>query len=72
MKDTLITMTTKGSQRYKIITDLINKKINGTCAAQQLNLSIRQTKRLKVRVIKKGIKGIIHKSRGREGRTMKN
>ena len=62
----LITMTKKEAQRYDIIKNLINKKINGTQAAKQLNLSIRQTKRLKKEVKKEGIKGVIHKNRGRE------
>lgn len=58
-------MTPKESQRHKIITELINNKINGPCAAQKLNLSVRQAKRLKARVIKEGVKGIVHKNRGK-------
>ena len=59
-----ITMTNKEAKRYEIITNLINKKIDGTQASKQLNLSIRQTKRFKVK--KQGIKGIIHKNRGKK------
>ncbi len=59
-------MTKKESRRYDIIKDVINKKIDGTQASIKLNLSIRQTKRLKVRVKKYGIQGIIHRSRGKE------
>jgi transposase len=66
MRKKLITMTNKESRSYDIIKDLINKKINGTQASIKLNLSIRQTKRLKVRVKKYGIEGVIHKSRGKE------
>jgi hypothetical protein len=66
MRKKLISMTNKESRRYDIIKDLINKKINGTQASIKLNLSIRQTKRLKVRVKKYGIEGVIHKSRGKE------
>ena len=62
----LITMTKKESKRYDIIKNVINKKINGTQASIQLNLSIRQTKRLKARVKKYGVQGIIHRSRGKE------
>jgi hypothetical protein len=62
----LITMTKKESERYNIIQNLINKKIDGTQASKQLNLSIRQTKRLKAKVKKYGIQGIIHRSRGKE------
>ena len=62
----LITMTKKESKRYDIIKNVINKKIDGTQASIQLNLSIRQTKRLKARVKKYGVQGIIHRSRGKE------
>lgn len=60
-------MTNKESNRHAIITKLIASKINGTQAAKQLKLSIRQTKRLKASVIKNGIKGTIHKLRGKTG-----
>ena len=61
-----ITMTVKESKRYEIIKSLINKVIDGTEASKQISLSVRQTKRLKVRVKEKGMEGIIHKNRGRE------
>jgi Trp operon repressor len=48
----LITMTNKELSRYEIIKKLIRKEINGTEAAKQLNLSVRQVKRLKVKVKK--------------------
>ena len=67
MKNKNIVMASKEAKRYDIIKDLISQKINGTQAAKQLNLSVRQVKRLKRRVKKEGIKGVIHKSRGREG-----
>lgn len=60
-------MTNEEARRHKIINNLIHDKINGTQAAKQLNLSIRQTKRLKARVTKDGIKGIVHKLRGTDG-----
>lgn len=63
----LITMTIKETRRYEIIKDLIAKKIDGTEASKQLNLSIRQTKRLKASVKKLKIKGIIHGNRGKKG-----
>ncbi|KKP82857.1 MAG: Integrase core domain protein [Candidatus Moranbacteria bacterium GW2011_GWF1_35_5] len=62
-----IIMTNKESNRHVIIIKLIRKKINGTQAAKQLKLSIRQTKRLKASIIKNGIKGAIHKLRGKTG-----
>ena len=65
-KKKLIIMTQKDSIRYDIIRNLIDKKINGTEASKQLNLSIRQTKRLKSKIKIKGIEGIIHGNRGKE------
>lgn len=67
MEQDIITMTTKEAERLTIINNLIAKKINGTDAAKQLNLSVRQAKRLKAGVIKEGAKGIIHKLRGKDG-----
>jgi transposase len=63
----LIVMTQKELSRYDIIKRLIRKEINGSEAAKQMGLSIRQVKRIKARVIKEGPKGIIHRSRGRVG-----
>ena len=60
-----ITMTPKELSRYEVIKRLIEKEINGTEAAKQLNLSARQIKRLKARVGQEGVKGIIHASRGK-------
>jgi hypothetical protein len=62
-----IVMTNEEVKKHAIITKLIANKINGTQAAKQLNLSIRQTKRLKANVSKDGIQGIVHKLRGTTG-----
>lgn len=62
----LITMTERESRRYDIIKNLIDKKIDGSQASIKLSLSVRQVKRLKARVKKYGISGIIHRSRGKE------
>jgi hypothetical protein len=64
-KNQLITMTPKEAKRYGIIKNLLIKKIDGSEAAKQLHLSVRQTKRLKADVRRLGIKGIIHGNRGR-------
>jgi hypothetical protein len=64
-KNQLITMTPKEAKRYGIIKDLLTNKIDGTEAAKQINLSVRQTKRLKAEVRRLGVKGIIHHNRGR-------
>ena len=60
-----ITMTPKELSRYEVIKRLIKKEINGTEAAKQLFLSVRQVKNLKARVKTCGVKGIIHGSRGK-------
>jgi len=60
-------MTEKELERGGIIQSLINGKINGTEASKQIGLSLRQTKRLKVKVGKLGIQSLAHGSRGREG-----
>jgi len=59
-------MNQKESARYDIIKKLIDQKINGTEASIQINLSVRQTKRLKAMVKKYGLRGIIHGSRNKE------
>ncbi len=66
-QDQLITMTKQDARKYEIIKDLLAKKIDGSEAAKQLNLSVRQTKRLKAAVDKLGIRGVIHGNRGRVG-----
>lgn len=63
----LIIMTQKELLRYEIIKRLIKGEINGTEAAKQLCLSIRQVKNLKAAVRRNGIKGIIHGNRGKPG-----
>ena len=63
----IITMTQKELSRYEIIKRLIRKEINGTEAAKLMNLSVRQIRNIKSRVIKEGPKGVIHKNRGRIG-----
>ena len=65
MEPSTITMTSKEAERLTVINNLIAKKINGTDAAKQLHLSVRQTKRLKAEVINDGAKGIIHKLRNK-------
>ena len=58
-------MTQKDLGRYQVIKNLIAKLINGTDAAKQLSLSVRQVKRLKAGVMIDGAKGIIHRLRSR-------
>lgn len=67
MAQELIIMTPKELSRYEVIKRLIQKEINGTEAAKQLNLTVRQVKNLKAKVKKYGAKGIIHGGRGQSG-----
>ena len=64
MEQQLITMTQKELLRYDTIQNLIDGHINGTEAAKQIGLTIRQVKNIKAMVIQEGINGIIHKNRG--------
>lgn len=61
----LITMSAQELSRYEVIKKLIAKQINGTEAAAQLRLSVRQVKRLKAKVLQRGHQGIIHGNRGK-------
>lgn len=67
MTQETITMSKKELSRYEVIKRLIRKEINGTEAAKQLNLSVRQVKRIKAKIIKMGPKGVIHSGRGKQG-----
>jgi transposase len=58
-------MSQKEAFRYDTIQDLINGKINATVASKKLDLTTRHIRRMKKRVLKDGIKGIIHKNRGK-------
>ena len=60
-------MSEKELSRYDIIKNLIDGKINGTDASKQIGVSVRQVKRLKIRTIKYGADGLIHRSRGQTG-----
>lgn len=66
MTQKLISMTEKELSRYNAIKNLIAGQINGTDAAKQVGLSVRQVKRLKAKVVKNGAQGLIHGHRGRE------
>jgi len=61
---TFITMSAKEIDRFEVINKLIGKQIVASEAGEQLGLSIRQIKRLKKRVNKKGAQGLVHQGRG--------
>lgn len=58
-------MTTRETNRYEVIKDVLAKKIDGTQAAMLLNRSVRQIQRMKEAIHRLGIKGAIHGNRGR-------
>jgi len=62
-----LTMTIKELNRHSIISKLILRSLNGTHAAELLNLSVRHVKRLKAKVKEDGPKALIHASRGKPG-----
>ena len=66
MTQKLISMSEKEIERYNIINDLINKKIDSIDAAKQLAITTRHLRRLKVLVKKQGAKGLVNKMRGKE------
>ncbi len=66
MEHQLITMTHQEVSRYAVIKNLIAGRINGTAAAGQISLTVRQVKNIKAKVMKEGVKGVMHKSRGRQ------
>lgn len=60
-----ITMSQKEVKKYDIITKTINKELNSTKASKLLGLTPRQIRRLKAKVKKLGIKGLVHGNRGK-------
>lgn len=65
MAQEIISMTSKELSRCETINKLINNQMNGTNAAKQISLSVRQVKRLKAKVKQFGAKGLIHGNRGK-------
>lgn len=60
-------MSQREVDRHGIMKRVIDNEINGTEAAKLLKLSTRQVRRLKSAVVKSGVKGLIHGSRGKPG-----
>lgn len=61
----LVTMSTTEIDRLGVITKLDASELTAAEAAVQLNLSVRQVKRIKKRFKKQGAKGLIHRGRGK-------
>lgn len=58
-------MSAQEISQFGVITNLVNKQINGTEAAEQLRLTTRQVRRLKKRFNKDNPKSLMHRGRGR-------
>ena len=61
----IITMKQEELKRLCIIRQVLDKKLKQVEAADKINLSYRQTKRITQRVRDEGDKGIVHRSRGK-------
>jgi len=59
------TMSSKEADRIPVIERLLTGEIKAKHAARELNLSVRQIRRLKKRYKREGAAGLVHKSRGR-------
>lgn len=63
----LITMSAKEIDRFAVLSNLVDRRINGTEAAEQLHLSVRQVRRIKGCFDKNKPEAIANQSRGRTG-----
>lgn len=62
----IIHMSAKEAERITVMENLIAKKIKQKHAALQLNMSVRQIRRIKKKYKLHGAKGLVHLSRGKE------
>lgn len=62
MKEQKVVVTMKDIQRYKVLKDLIEKRIKGIEASQLLDLSYVHVSRLKRRLLKEGFLGLLRKA----------
>lgn len=61
-----IEMSTQEARKITIIEELLKGRFNNNQASQLLNLSVRQTQRLKKEAARNGVYGILHKRRGQK------
>lgn len=64
MAQELIKLSRRELSYHEVITRLIAGKLTNRQAAEELNLTIRQVQRLKLRVDDLGAQGLVHKNRG--------
>ena len=65
MQKGVLIETMNEANKFKLINDAISKRITQNQADECLNLSERQVRRLIKSVKKEGLKGVIHKARGK-------
>ncbi|HCB23254.1 hypothetical protein A3H81_03715 [Candidatus Daviesbacteria bacterium RIFCSPLOWO2_02_FULL_38_18] len=66
-----ITLTLKEKYRFKVISDLLKRKIVNRQTAGKLRLSVRHTQRVKVKVRILGRKAVIHGLKGKPSNRLK-
>lgn len=62
MKEQKVLVTMRDIQRYKVLKDVIEKRLKGFEAAQILNLSYVHISRLKARLLREGFIGLLRKT----------
>ena len=62
MKEQKVWVTMKDIQRYKLLKDIIDKRLKGTEAAQLLNLTPTHISRLKTRLLKRGFEVLLRRT----------
>jgi transposase len=64
MEQEIFKLSRRELSYHEVITRLVAGKLTNRQAAEELNLTIRQVQRLKLRVDKLGAQGLVHKNRG--------
>jgi len=67
MKGEKLLVTKKDIKRFKVLKNVIEKKLKGTQAAQLLGLSVVHVSRLKKRLLAAGFEGLGHVGSGMWG-----
>lgn len=69
--DEQITLTAKESYRFKVIFDLLQRKMVNRQAAAKLGLSVRHIQRVKAKVRVLGRKAVVHGLKGKPSNRLK-
>jgi hypothetical protein len=52
--------------KYEVIKSLLDRRLTNKEAGRSLQLSVRQIQRIKKRVFREGVRGVIHGNKGRK------